>query len=90
MYATCRTGRPKFDMRDPDIEGDDSWHYDSVHAACHRSWDEGVDGIYVYDWHTHHGPTDPLDYGTVPRVVEPRPLMRRNKLYRIDTDYYGL
>ena len=88
LYATFRPGRPKFDMRDPDIEGDDASNYDSVHAACHRFWDEGVDGIYLYDWHTHHGPTDPQDYGTVPRVGEPGPLVRRNKLYRIDTDYY--
>ena len=89
LYSTFRSGRPKFDMRDPDIEGDDASNYNSVHAACHRFWEEGVDGIYLYDWHTHHGPTDPRDYGTVPRVGEPGPLARRNKLYRIDTDYYS-
>jgi hypothetical protein len=55
-------------------------------AACHRFWEEGVDGIYLYDWHTHHGPTDPADYGALPRVADAKAVARHDKLYRIDTD----
>ncbi len=81
-----RTGRPRFDHRDPEMEENIASDYTAVYAASHRFWDEGVDGIYLFDWHTHHGPTDPKDYGTVPRVGDPKALARKNKLYAIDTD----
>jgi hypothetical protein len=81
-----RTGRPKFDHRDPELEEDVASDYTAVHAASHRFWEEGVDGIYLFDWHTHHGPTDPKDYGTVPRVGDPKALVGKNKLYAIDPD----
>lgn len=82
-----RTGRPKFDVRDPDIIDDLPSNYDAVHAASNRFWKAGVDGIYFYDWHTHHGPTDPQEYGTLPKVGAPRPLECANKLYQIDPDF---
>ena len=81
-----RTGRPRFDHRDPEMEEKIASDYTAVYAASYRFWDEGVDGIYLFDWHTHHGPTDPKDYGTVPRVGDPKALARKNKLYAIDTD----
>jgi hypothetical protein len=87
LYPTFRMGRPKFDHRDTQIWNDASSNYDSPAAACHRFWAAGVDGIYLYDWHTHHGPTDPHDYGAIPKVGEGNALARHDKLYRIDTDY---
>jgi len=86
-YPTFRMGRPKFDHRDPQILQDVSSNYDSPAAACHRFWEASVDGIYLYDWHTHNGPTDPRDYGTIPQVGEASVLARHDKLYRINTDY---
>lgn len=87
IHPLLRTGRPKFDVRNPDITHDDPANYDAVRAAAHRFWEHGVDGIYLYDWHTHHGPTDPGDYGSVPRVGDPAPLRRKNKLYQVDPDF---
>ncbi len=87
IHPLFRTGRPKFDVRDPAITNDDPSNYDAVRAAAHRFWQEGVDGIYLYDWHTHHGPTDPEDFGTVPRLAEPAELAHGNKLYQVDPDF---
>ncbi len=86
LVQPFRTGRPKFDHRDPELEDDVASDYTAVDAASHRFWEEGVDGIYLFDWHTHHGPTDPKDYGTVPRVGDPKALVGKNKLYAIDPD----
>ena len=87
IHPLFRTGRPKFDVRDPAIVNDDPSNYDAVRAAAYRFWHEGVDGIYLYDWHTHHGPTDPEDFGTVPRLAESGELARGNKLYQVDPDF---
>ena len=87
LYPTFKLGRPKFDNRDPAIVKDEPDDYASVSAACHRFWTSGVDGIYLYDWHTHHGPTDQGDFGFLPDVTDRNSLSRKEKLYRIDTDY---
>jgi hypothetical protein len=87
LYPLFWTGRPKFDTRDPDIVNDNPANYDAVRAAAFRFWEAGVDGIYLYDWHTHHGPTDKRDYGSVPKIGDPTPLARANKLYQLDPDF---
>lgn len=87
LYSPFRFSRPKFDHRDPYQADDPSSGYDCVAAASHRFWEAGVDGIYLYDWHTHHGPTDPREYGSIPRVGDPADLVRHDKLYCIDLDW---
>ena len=87
IHPLFGTGRPKFDVRDPVILKDDPSNYDAVRAAAYRFWQEGVDGIYLYDWHTHHGPTDAEDFGSVPRLAEPGDLAPGNKLYQVDPDF---
>lgn len=79
-------GRPRFFAGDPDV-ADDPSHYHGVNAAAYRFWAEGVDGIYLYDWHTHGGPTDPADYGFLPEMTDPARLARADRLYQIDPGY---
>lgn len=87
ILAIFGSGKPKFDNRDPDIEYDDPSNYDAVRAAACRFWERGVDGIYLYDWHTHHGPTSPNDYGFLPDVHDNTCLLGKDKLYQIDYQY---
>ncbi len=90
IYAPFRTGRPRWDIRDPEMEGALASNYEAVDAASYRFWEAGADGICLYDWHTHHGPTYPKDYGRMPSIEDSKTLARRNKLYRIDPGYARL
>lgn len=87
LHPIFRTGRPRFFVDDPPIDEDDPSAYRFVWAAAHRFWKAGVDGIYLYDWFTHGGPSDPDEFGTVPKVGEPAPLARLDKLYQIDPGF---
>jgi hypothetical protein len=90
IAAPFGTGHPKFDSRDPETDLDAPGRYDAVHAAAARFWDAGVDGICLYNWHTHHGPTDPRDYGKLPEVARPDFLARADKVYQLDPTYARL
>ena len=90
IYVPFQTGRPKWDVRDPEMDGGLASNYEAVDAASYRFWEAGADGICLYDWHTHHGPTSPEDYGKMPSIEDPKSLGRRNKLYRIDPGYARL
>ncbi len=90
IYVPFQTGRPKWDVRDPEMEGGLASNYEAVDAASYRFWEAGADGICLYDWHTHHGPTNSADYGKMPSIEDPKALARRNKVYRIDPGYARL
>lgn len=87
IYHPFQTGQPKWDVRDPGMSGEIASDYEAVHAASHRFWEGGVRGICLYDWHTHHGPTQPEEYGILPAIEEPGALARRTKVYRLDPGY---
>lgn len=86
IHPIFHDGRPKFDTRNPEIK-DRASNNASVYAAAYRFWKAGVDGIYLFDWHTHHGPTDPKDYGTVPKVSDVKTLKNAPKLYQVDPGF---
>ena len=86
LHPIFRSGKPRFFAGDPQ-PADHPADYYFVHSAAHRFWQAKVDGIYLYDWFSHGGPTDPQDYGKLPDVTNQRFLGGASKLYQIDPGY---
>jgi len=65
---------------------------EAIRAAAYRYWDEGVDGIYFFNYFFHQAAgifATPKDYDSFLEVGDPSHIARKNKLYEIDKHWYA-
>ncbi len=65
---------------------------EAIRAAAYRHWQEGVDGIYFFNFFFGQAPgpaseIEPQDYAALYEVGEPAQIAQKNKLYEIDRHF---